>query len=58
MKVNYPVKNDFDLKEVKELLKPFGGRCAKVADGKLEYQIGNENEKAAYEALKEKAFIE
>lgn len=58
MKVQYAIKNEFDLKEVKELLKPFGGRCAKIVDGKLEYQIKDENEKAAYEALKEKAYIE
>ncbi len=58
MKVNYPVKNEVNIKEVKELLKPFDGRCAKYVDGTLEYQIKDENEKAAYEALKEKAFIE
>lgn len=58
MKVNYPVKNEVNIKEVKELLKQFGGRCAKYVDGTLEYQVKDENEKAAYEALKEKAIVE
>ncbi|WP_153017702.1 hypothetical protein [Caldibacillus debilis] len=58
MKVQYPLKKEADLKELKAFLKPFGGRCAKVIDGTLEYQIKEENEKAAYEALKEKGFVD
>lgn len=58
MKVNYPVKEVADIKIVKEALKPFGGRCAKVVEGNLEYQIKEENEQAAYEALKEKGFVQ
>lgn len=57
MKVNYPLKGTADLKEIKESLKPFGGRCAKIVDGTLEYQIKDENEQAAYEAMKEKGYI-
>ncbi|MGP0584423.1 hypothetical protein [Paenibacillus timonensis] len=57
MKVNYPLKGNADLKEIKESLKPFGGRCAKIVDGTLEYQVKDENEKAAYEAMKEKGYI-
>lgn len=57
MKVSYPLKGVADIKEIKEALKPFGGRCAKVVDGALEYQIKDEQEKAAYEALKEKGYI-
>jgi len=58
MKVNYPLKEEHQLKEIKELLKPFGGRCAKIVDGKLEYQIKEENEQAAYAALKEKGIVQ
>lgn len=58
MKVLYPIKNQVDIKVVKETLKPFGGRCAKIVDGNLEYQIKDENQTAAYEALKDKAHIE
>jgi hypothetical protein len=58
MKVNYPIKSSFDLKEVKETLKPFGGRCAKIVEGNLEYQIKEENEKEAYNHLKSQDFIE
>lgn len=57
MKVNYPLKGTADLKEIKESLKPFGGRCAKIVDGTLEYQIKDENEQGAYEAMKEKGYI-
>lgn len=57
MKVNYPLKGTADLKEIKESLKPFGGRCAKIVDGMLEYQVKDENEKAAYEAMKETGYI-
>ncbi|MFS8652839.1 MAG: hypothetical protein FWJ66_13180 [Caldibacillus sp.] len=58
MKVQYPVKENVDIKEVKAALKPFGGRCAKIVDGRLEYQIKEEKEKEAYEALKERGYIE
>lgn len=54
MKVNYPINEISDIKEVKAALKPFGGRCAKIMEGTLEYQIKDENETAAYELLKEK----
>lgn len=57
MKVNYPVKEAVDIKEVKEVLKPLGGRCAKFVEGNLEYQIKDENESAAYELLKEKGIV-
>ncbi|MDP4103457.1 MAG: hypothetical protein Q8935_00775 [Bacillota bacterium] len=57
MKVNYPIKNAFEMKVIKEELKPFGGRCAKVVDGILEYQIKDENKDAAYEHLKDKGII-
>jgi hypothetical protein len=58
MKVKYPVKEEFDIKKIKEELKPFGGRCAKVVEGELEYQIQEENKDAAYGLLKEKGYIE
>lgn len=58
MKVNYPLKAAVDIKEIKETLKPFGGRCAKIVDGNLEYQIKDENESNAYTHLKEKGIIE
>ncbi len=58
MKVNYPIKNEIDIKEIKAELKPFGGRCAKIVDGKLEYQIKEENEREAYEHLKQKGIVE
>ena len=35
MKVHYPVKEEVDIKLIKETLKPFGGRCAKYVDGQL-----------------------
>lgn len=57
MKVHYPAKDDADIKIIKETLKPFGGRCAKIVEGKLEYQIKEENETAAYNELKVKGFI-
>lgn len=57
MKVNIPVTETADLKVIKETLKPFGGRCAKVVEGTLEFQIKEENQDAAYEALKEKGII-
>jgi hypothetical protein len=58
MKVNYSLKNTADLKEIKEVLKPFGGRCAKIVEGTLEYQIKEENQSAAYDHLKDKGYIE
>ncbi|MFS8630162.1 MAG: hypothetical protein LOD92_03150 [Bacillales bacterium] len=58
MKVTYPLKKEMDIKEIKAELKPFGGRCAKIVDGKLEYQIKEEKEKEAYEHLKEKGIVE
>ncbi|WML44875.1 hypothetical protein [Neobacillus sp. PS3-40] len=58
MKVNYPVNDTADLKEIKEALKPYGGRCAKIVEGTLEYQIKEENQSEAYEQLKGKGFIE
>ncbi|MEQ2528800.1 hypothetical protein WMO40_19160 [Bacillaceae bacterium CLA-AA-H227] len=58
MKVNYPVKDAKDIKEIKDLLKPFGGRCAKLIDGNLEYQIKDENQENAYNLLKEKGIIQ
>jgi hypothetical protein len=58
MKVNDPVKSSFDLKEVKEALKPFGGRCAIIVEGHLEYKIKEENEKEAYNHLKTYGFVE
>lgn len=58
MKVHYPVKEITDIKEVKAALKPFGGRCAKVVDGKLEYQIKDENVESAYTELKQKGYVE
>jgi hypothetical protein len=58
MKVNYPAKDNADIKKIKEALKPFGGRCAKIVEGKLEYQVKDENEQAAYNDLKDKGFVE
>lgn len=58
MKVHYPVKENVDIKEIKAALKPFGGRCAKIVDGQLEYQIKEEKEQEAYEVLKSQGFIE
>lgn len=59
MKVSYPIKDSaVDIKTIKEALKPFGGRCAKIIEGTLEYQVKEENENAAFENLKEKGIIE
>ncbi|WP_394233483.1 hypothetical protein [Niallia oryzisoli] len=58
MKVNYQLKGTHDIKAIKETLKPFGGRCAKIVDGNLEYQIKEENQNAAFEQLKENGFID
>lgn len=57
VKVNYELKMPADIKELKETLKPFGGRCAKIVEDKLEYQIKEENAEAAVVALKEKGYI-
>lgn len=57
MKVNYPVNNAVEIKVIKEELKPFGGRCAKIVEGMLEYQIKDENKEAAYDHLKGKGII-
>ena len=57
MKVFYDLKMPAELKEIKEMLKPYGGRCAKINDGKLEYQIKEEKEQEALQALKEKGLV-
>jgi hypothetical protein len=57
MKVNYPIHNVVEIKVIKDELKPFGGRCAKITEGILEYQIKDENKEAAYEHLKEKGIV-
>jgi hypothetical protein len=58
MKVNYPLVNAVEIKEIKEILKPFGGRCAKIVESTLEYQISEESREEAYQSLKEKGYIE
>lgn len=58
MKVQYPIKKEVPIAQVKDLLKPFGGRCAKVTEGKLEYQIKDEQEQAAYTLLVEQGIVE
>ncbi|NHC41330.1 hypothetical protein G6549_15330 [Bacillus sp. MM2020_1] len=58
MKVNYPLKSTVELKEIKEALKPYGGRCAKIVEGTLEFQIKEEYQSNAYEFLKDKGFID
>jgi hypothetical protein len=58
MKVNYPIKKSVELKEIKEAIKPYGGRCAKIIDGLLEFQIKEENQTSAYEFLKDKGYID
>lgn len=57
MKVQYDMTKEVPIAQVKDLLKPFGGRCAKINDGKLEYQIKDEQEKAAYACLVEQGII-
>ena len=57
MKVTYELKQPADLKAIKEMLKPYGGRCAKVLEGTLEYQIKEENESAALDELKKQGLI-
>ncbi|MGJ7913108.1 hypothetical protein [Neobacillus sp. LXY-1] len=57
MKVYYPLKSNVELKEIKEALKPYGGRCAKIVDDTLEYQIKEEYQSVAYEFLKDKGYI-
>lgn len=58
MKVNYPIKNAVEIKVIKDVLKPFGGRCAKIVDRTLEYQISEDNQAEAYQFLKEKGYID
>jgi hypothetical protein len=53
MKVTYPINAIAEVKVIKEELKPFGGRCAKIVENVLEFQIKEENQTAAYEHLKE-----
>jgi hypothetical protein len=57
MKVTYPIQSIVEIKTIKEELKSFGGRCAKIVENSLEYQIKEENQIAAYEYLKEKGYI-
>jgi len=57
MKVLYELKMPADLKQIKEIIKPYGGRCAKIVEGKLEYQIKEEQEEAALKELKEKGLV-
>jgi hypothetical protein len=57
MKVTYPLTIIAEIKVIKEELKPFGGRCAKIVENSLEFQIKEENQNAAYEHLKEKGYI-
>jgi hypothetical protein len=58
MKVNYQLKKTVDLKEIKEAIKPYGGRCAKIVEGSLEFQVKEENQTSAYEFLKDKGYID
>lgn len=58
MKVQYTITKEVPLTQVKEMLKPFGGRCAKVVEGKLEYQIKDEQEQAAHAFLVEQGIVE
>jgi hypothetical protein len=58
MKVTYPIKMKTDIKLIKEELKPFGGRCAKIIENHLEFQVKDENVTAAYDHLKGKGYIE
>jgi hypothetical protein len=57
MKVTYPLTTIAEIKVIKEELKPFGGRCAKIVENSLEFQIKEENQTAAYEHLKKKGYI-
>lgn len=58
MKVLYTMKKEVPIAQVKDMLKPFGGRCAKVVEGKLEYQIKDDQEKAAYAHLIDQGIVE
>lgn len=58
MKVSYPLKTTVELKEIKELLKPYGGRCAKIVEDKIEYQIKEENKDEALNVLRKKELVE
>jgi hypothetical protein len=57
MKVQYPVAAEANIKAVKDMLKPFGGRCAKIVEGQLEYLISEDKEQEAYTELKEKGIV-
>lgn len=57
MKVIYTLKKTANIEEIKETLKNYGGRCAKIVEDKIEYQIKSEQEKEAFEALNKKGFI-
>lgn len=57
MKVTYPLKKDGNINEIKETLKEYGGRCAKILDDNLEYQIKEEQEQDAFNALNNKGYI-
>ncbi len=56
-KVTYPLKKEADLKEIKETLKEYGGRCAKVIGEDLEYQVKDEQAADALKALKKKGYV-
>ncbi len=57
MKVIYELKVAVDVKEIKEIIKPIGGRCAKIEGSQLHYQIKEENEQPALALLKEKGYV-
>lgn len=57
MKVIYTLKKTANIEEVKEIIKKYGGRCAKIVENKIEYQIKGEQEKEAFEALSTKGYI-
>ncbi len=57
MKVSYPLKKEADIKEIKETLKVYGGRCAKVIGEELEYQVKDEQAEDALKALQEKGYV-
>ncbi len=58
MKVMYRLKGTVDIKVIKEELKQFGGRCAKVVEKGLEYQVKEENEAGAHEFLMKQGYVE
>lgn len=57
MKVSYTLKKSANIEEIKEVLKNYGGRCAKIVEDKIEYQIKNEQEKEVFEELSKKGYI-